>query len=590
MHLSTVINSVLEDETKPNITIATDDGRFQSVGTVVHSGSELSNENVHSKPTDPGKSAIRSGTKSRSTTEGWRVHFRNFNKAFRTKSSVIKDTLKKSKLVEICPEKSTNTSARKCNQSKRLGTNVPKITSSGKKRANNLSQSKYTTKDNEAVTLSAAGSNCRNRTKSRTQEKGINIGKPDIMKNPKRSGKTRQKPKTGLNILANGHHTENENPQSDSDNVKLCHISKRRNSGVLQENDKKRRLVEIPKVEGFSTLYHAAPNSSPTLVINDCKKVSQLQNNNNDVPLKSKDSVISKRRVRKVAPELKFHCLECDDRFSRSKDFFEHSVDVHGNNKPFCCSKCEFKTVNVKRLTRHGEIHLSESTKCFVCDKCRKRFRRRAHLDIHLLTHTGERPFACDLCDYTATRQHCLTAHKRTHTSFRPFKCKKCAYSASDLSSFKRHMICLHPTGDELRLVCPYCPYFTVVQHYLNKHITAQHLPPALFCDQCSFGAPTKYQLDRHAALAHALTHKCHICNFITSRHSVLASHLRVHSADAAKILSCDSCTFITLDISTLRKHKLTHRDIKPHPCHLCSYSAIRKRDLTIHLKRHISV
>lgn len=82
-------------------------------------------------------------------------------------------------------------------------------------------------------------------------------------------------------------------------------------------------------------------------------------------------------------------------------------------NKPFGCTICQAKFSRKAYLDAHKRTHTGE--KPFQCMICTKLFSQKSSLNTHKKIHTGERSFACDVCDKRFANKSYLTAHRRIH-------------------------------------------------------------------------------------------------------------------------------------------------------------------------------
>ena len=103
------------------------------------------------------------------------------------------------------------------------------------------------------------------------------------------------------------------------------------------------------------------------------------------------------------------------------------------------------------------------------CGICKKEFRVRSEMVVHVRTHTGEKPLACSVCGKTFAHPSNLKAHERSHRGEKPYKCtypgcgKSFAHSATLRDHANKH------TGKKPH-VCSICSKGFTTKAYLKKH------------------------------------------------------------------------------------------------------------------------
>nr|XP_045598532.1 zinc finger protein 358-like isoform X19 [Procambarus clarkii] len=102
-----------------------------------------------------------------------------------------------------------------------------------------------------------------------------------------------------------------------------------------------------------------------------------------------------------------------------------------------------------EQLHLHGRRHSAPVSRKFQCEFCGKSFQWQSNLQLHVRSHTGEKPYPCPQCSYRATQRSDLTKHLRIHTGEKPYACPHCPYRAAYSSSLKDHTL-LHHRGMEL--------------------------------------------------------------------------------------------------------------------------------------------
>ena len=105
-------------------------------------------------------------------------------------------------------------------------------------------------------------------------------------------------------------------------------------------------------------------------------------------------------------------------------------------------------------------------------------------------------------------------------------------------------------------------------------------------CDVCSYTTICMSYLKRHK-MQHAVEkpYKCDVCSYSTVRTRDLVRHKRKHTEE--KPYMCEVCGFTTRSANSLRSHKRTHTAEKLYKCDVCSYNTVWPNALAVHKRKH---
>jgi len=128
-----------------------------------------------------------------------------------------------------------------------------------------------------------------------------------------------------------------------------------------------------------------------------------------------------------------FPCEVCGKEFKRESGLNNHTKKVHesnstggvekenhpnGLNNPLDAMN-NLDDVNKPPGEVDSENKVDEfgdqDERKYKCEQCQATFKKNAHLERHMLIHTGEKPFSCDVCEKSFSRKDKLKKHCRTH-------------------------------------------------------------------------------------------------------------------------------------------------------------------------------
>ncbi|KAI4455322.1 zinc finger protein zic and gli [Holotrichia oblita] len=194
-------------------------------------------------------------------------------------------------------------------------------------------------------------------------------------------------------------------------------------------------------------------------------------------------------------------------------------------DKRFICEICKRSFKRKYNLERHEKTH--DNTKIYKCPICSKLVRDiKTHTEsTHIYKHV------CDVCGAKFGNNNSFINHKRIHTGDRPFLCEICGRSFARKWVLRKHRM-VHIPNSEKKFNC--------------------------YVSGCGKVFPTK-QL-RHEHMKRHTTEKRHKCNI---------------------------CGKAFIENNDLKRHIIIHTGEKPFKCSTCHKSFSQKGNLHTHLKSH---
>lgn len=104
------------------------------------------------------------------------------------------------------------------------------------------------------------------------------------------------------------------------------------------------------------------------------------------------------------------------------------------------------------QLLRHCTQHTN--VRSFECEICKKFYKTKRDLKLHLMVHSSQRPHKCGMCSKTFLSTSKLKQHLNIHSGDRPFKCRHCPKDFTNFPNWlkhtrRRHKVD-HKTGEKL--------------------------------------------------------------------------------------------------------------------------------------------
>ncbi|XP_065813583.1 zinc finger protein 1035 [Labrus bergylta] len=294
-------------------------------------------------------------------------------------------------------------------------------------------------------------------------------------------------------------------------------------------------------------------------------------------------------------------CPLCKRNFNHRRYLLRHMV-IHTGDKPFSCTNCGKEFFHKFTLTVHHKTCLHAPTRLRVsmdpcsktkvslqCDYCPRVLKDNSRLIKHHSGHKTDSLAPCSRCGkYFESRK--LTRHKNncentTKTS------AVFSFPSKSITQTVQKRPSQTSANKMLPFKCSHCAQMFRYRSLLLRHLYSHTGVQPFLCSLCGKGFRGRKPCSLHEALCDGTRDKVRsetISVAATKSSSIptLRETAQKPQAEAETELKCKFCTKTFMKPRNLRRHILTHNDVKPYRCRACDSCYSRYDHLKVHQTR----
>eukprot|EP01083_Nonionella_stella_P073204 197767_1 len=157
----------------------------------------------------------------------------------------------------------------------------------------------------------------------------------------------------------------------------------------------------------------------------------------------------TKQRIVPKSSRVQYECDICHKVLLTKQGLTFHHINMHTPNeqKPFRCIYCDYGTCTKWAIDRHISTHMTKqgNLKQIQCKRCNETFTHKAEYVSHInKAHKqkegeNDNSFKCTQCEYKASSKKSLELHQMTHDGEKAFRCDVCGKQYVDLDDLTKH-------------------------------------------------------------------------------------------------------------------------------------------------------
>ncbi|XP_039535544.1 zinc finger protein 1035 isoform X2 [Pimephales promelas] len=254
----------------------------------------------------------------------------------------------------------------------------------------------------------------------------------------------------------------------------------------------------------------------------------------------------------------------------------QKSVDtaLSKTNKVYNCSYCPHSFRFPNNLKLHERAHLAKTV--FPCSKCGKFYRKRKFKDHDAICNGDKLKPACRKCGRFFSRKNYRDGHEK--------QCKGKLSTEIKTSTKEK---------DRFEHKCPQCFKCFRTRSFLQKHLSLHSKETPYACIHCGQNFDNQDRYLEHKAFCGGLPkeHRFESLKESKKMKSMFAEAQNQEDITAVpgengEALKCKFCTKSFLRARNLRRHILTHTEVKPYRCKTCESCFSRYDHLKLHQAR----